>query len=126
VNTEKDDPRPGAESLLPLAPAAFHILVALAEEDLHGYAIMELVAERTRGAVKLSPGTLYRTIQRLLEQGLIREIETRERPSPQEDDERRRYYRLTVYGKAVARAEARRLAGLVRLAQASGLAPQKA
>ena len=124
MNTEKDDPRPRAESLLPLAPAAFHILVALAEEDRHGYAIMELVAERTRGTVKLSPGTLYRTIQRLLEQGLI--LETRDRPAPEDDDERRRYYRLTAYGKAVARAEARRLAGLVRLAQASGVAPQRA
>jgi DNA-binding PadR family transcriptional regulator len=124
VNTEKDDSRPGADSLLPLAPAAFHILLVLAEEERHGYAIMELVAERTRGAVKLSPGTLYRTIQRLLEQGLI--VEPRERPSPSDDDERRRYYRLTAYGRAVARAEARRLAGLVRLAQASGVAPQKA
>ena len=98
--------------------------MALAEEDRHGYAIMELVAERTRGAVRLSPGTLYRTIQRLLEQGLI--VETRERPSPEDDDERRRYYRLTSYGRAVARAEARRLAGLVRLAQASGVAPRTA
>jgi DNA-binding PadR family transcriptional regulator len=124
VNTEKDDSRPGADSLLPLAPAAFHILLVLAEEERHGYAIMELVAERTRGAVKLSPGTLYRTIQRLLEQGLI--VEPRERPSPSDDDERRRYYRLTAYGRAVARAEARRLAGLVRLAQASGVAPRTA
>ena len=123
MNTEKDDPRPSAESLLPLAPAAFHILLSLAEEDRHGYAIMELVAERTHGAVKLSAGTLYRTIQRMLEQGLI--LETRERPSPAEDDERRRYYRLTPFGAATARAEARRLAGLVRLARASGFAPQK-
>jgi DNA-binding PadR family transcriptional regulator len=125
MNTEKDV-RPDVESQLPLAPAAFHILVALAEEDRHGYAIMELVAERTRGSVKLSPGTLYRTLQRLLEQGLIREVEPRERPSPANDDERRRYYRWTAFGKAVARAEARRLAGLVRLAQASGVAPQRA
>jgi DNA-binding PadR family transcriptional regulator len=98
--------------------------MALAEEDRHGYAIMDRVAERTRGAVRLSPGTLYRTIQRLLEQGLI--LETRERPAPEEDDERRRYYRLTPFGAAAARAEARRLAGLLRLARASGLAPQKA
>ena len=123
MNTGKDD-RPDVESLLPLPPAAFHILVALAEEDRHGYAIMELVAERTRGTVKLSAGTLYRTIQRLLEQGLI--TEPRERPSPANDDERRRYYRLTAFGKAVVRAEARRLAGLVRLAQASGVVPQRA
>ena len=125
MNTEKDDPRPSAESLLPLAPAAFHILLSLAEEDRHGYAIMDLVAERTHGAVKLSAGTLYRTIHRMLEQGLVREVETRERPSPEEDDERRRYYRLTPFGGSVARAEARRLAGLVRLARASGFAPQK-
>ena len=123
MNMERDD-RPSVESLLPLPPAAFHILVALAEEDRHGYAIMELVAERTRGTVKLSAGTLYRTIQRLLEQGLI--VEPRERPSPANDDERRRYYRLTPFGRSVARAEARRLAGLVRLAQASGVAPQRA
>jgi DNA-binding PadR family transcriptional regulator len=125
MNRERDA-RPDAESLLPLPPAAFHILVALAEEDRHGYAIMELVAERTGGTVKLSPGTLYRTLQRLLEQGLIREVEPRERPAPADDDERRRYYRWTAFGKAVARAEARCLAGLVRLAQASGVAPQRA
>jgi DNA-binding PadR family transcriptional regulator len=124
VKTEKDDPRPGPDSLLPLAPAAFHILVALAEEDRHGYAIMEHVASRARGAVRLSAGTLYRTIQRMLEQGLI--VETRERPAPEDDDERRRYYRLTSLGAATARAEARRLEGLVRLARASGFAPQKA
>ena len=123
MTDHRDRERPDPESLLPLPPAAFHILLSLAEEDRHGYAIMELVAERTHGAVKLSPGTLYRTIQRTLEQGLI--LETRERPSPEEDDERRRYYRLTSFGGAVARAEARRLAGLVRLARASGFAPQK-
>ncbi len=123
MTDQRDRDRPGPESLLPLPPAAFHILLSLAEEDRHGYAIMEIVAERTHGEVKLSPGTLYRTIQRMLEQGLI--VETRERPSPEEDDERRRYYRLTPFGGAVARAEARRLAGLVRLARASGFAPQK-
>ena len=122
--TDSEHKRPDPESLLPLAPAAFHILMALAEDDRHGYAIMEHVSARTRRAVRLSPGTLYRTIQRLLEQGLI--LETRERPAPEDDDERRRYYRLTPYGRAAARAEARRLAGLVRLAQASGVAPQKA
>jgi len=119
-----DDKRPDPESLLPLAPAAFHILMALADEDRHGYAVMEHVSARTHGAVRLSPGTLYRTIQRLLEQELI--LETRERPAPEDDDERRRYYRLTSYGRSAARAEARRLAGLVRLAQASGVAPRTA
>ena len=116
------DPRP--EDLLPLPEAAFHILIALADGDRHGYGIILDVAARTSGALKLSAGTLYRTIQRLLEQGLL--VETRERPDPEEDDERRRYYRLTPFGRAVARAEAQRLAQLVRLARASGLAPGKA
>jgi DNA-binding PadR family transcriptional regulator len=112
------DARP--ESLLPLQPATFHILLSLAVEDRHGYAIIQDVAVRTAGEVKLSAGTLYRSIQRMLEQDLI--VEVRERPAPEEDDERRRYYRITDFGEAVARAEARRLAGLVRLAKASGFA----
>src|SRR6476661_272071 len=107
--------------LLPLPPATFHILLSLADEDRHGYAIIQRVAADTDGAVRLSPGTLYRTIQRLLEQGLI--VETTERPAPELDDERRRYYRLTQRGRTVARAEASRLAGLVRLARAQGLVP---
>ncbi|HEX7252372.1 MAG TPA: PadR family transcriptional regulator [Thermoanaerobaculia bacterium] len=110
-------------SLLPLPPATFHILIALAEEDRHGYAIIQEVAARTRGEVRLGAGTLYRSIQRMLEQGLI--VEVRERPAPEQDDERRRYYRITTFGRDVAKAEARRLAQLVRLARASGLvAPQ--
>ncbi len=115
---------PSPESFLPLPQATLHILMAVSEEDRHGYAIMELVAARTEGAVRLSPGTLYRSIQRMLEQGLI--VEPRERPAPEDDDERRRYYRITPLGQAVARAEAQRLAGLVKLARASGFAPQKA
>jgi DNA-binding PadR family transcriptional regulator len=107
--------------LLPLPSATFHILLALAEEDRHGYAIMQDVEARTDGALRLSAGTLYRSIQRMLEQGLI--VETRERPAPEEDDERRRYYRITPLGRAVARAEARRLADLVRMARAAGFAP---
>jgi DNA-binding PadR family transcriptional regulator len=112
---------PTPDSQLPLQPAAFHILIALADEDRHGYAIIQEVAQRTGGEVKLSAGTLYRSIQRLLEQGLISEV--RQRPAPELDDERRRYYHLTPFGAAVARAEARRLARLVEMAQASGLAP---
>jgi len=108
---------------LPLPPATFHILLALADDDRHGYAIIQHVAASTGRAVRLSPGTLYRTIQRLLEQGLI--VELSERPAPELDDERRRYYRLTPLGRAVARAEAARLAGLVRLARARGLAPTR-
>lgn len=106
------------DSLVPLPPAAFHILIALAEEDRHGYAIIQEVASRTRGEVRLGAGTLYRSIQRMLEQGLL--VEVRERPAPEHDDERRRYYRITPFGRDVAKAEARRLSQLVRLARASG------
>ncbi len=115
---------PAPESLLPLPPAAFHILLSLADEDRHGYAIIQDIVARTSGAVSLGPATLYRTIQRLLDQELIEE--TSERPAPELDDERRRYYRITTFGRAVARAEAARLAELVRLARASGLVPKKA
>lgn len=106
------------EALLPLPSATFHILLALADVDRHGYGIIQDVAGRTRGALRLSPGTLYRTIQRLLEQGLI--VETSDRPAPAQDDERRRYYRLTGFGRAVARAEADRLVQLVELARLGG------
>ena len=112
-----DDSAP--EDLLPLPPATFHILLSLAAEDRHGYAIIQDVADRTDGAVRLGAGTLYRSIQRMLEQGLLEEL--RQRPAPEDDDERRRYYRITQFGEAVARAEARRLQGLVKLAKASGL-----
>ena len=112
------------DELLPLPPATFHILLALAGEDRHGYAIIQDVAERTEGELKLSAGTLYRSIQRMLEQGLI--LETRDRPAPEEDDERRRYYRITALGTAVAKAEARRLTQLVRMARAKGFAPSRA
>jgi DNA-binding PadR family transcriptional regulator len=111
---------PEPASMLPLPPATFHILLALSEDDRHGYAIIQDVAARTGGELKLSAGTLYRSIQRMLEQGLLKE--TRERPSPEEDDERRRYYRITPYGTEVARAETRRLTQLVRFARASGFA----
>jgi DNA-binding PadR family transcriptional regulator len=113
-----------AASLLPLPPVTFHILLALAEEDRHGYAIIQDVAARTSGGLKLSAGTLYRSIQRMLEQGLI--VETRDRPAPEEDDERRRYYRITKFGVEVARAEARRLSQLVKFARESGFAPGRA
>jgi len=107
-----------------MTPATFHILLALADEDRHGYAIIQDVAERTNGAIRLSAGTLYRSIQRMLEEGLI--LEPRERPEPENDDERRRYYRITPQGMAEARAEARRLADLVKMARARGLAPGRA
>jgi DNA-binding PadR family transcriptional regulator len=110
------------ESLLPLQPTTFHILLSLAEEDRHGYAIILDVARRTSGEIKLSAGTLYRSIQRMLEQGLI--VETKSRPAPEMDDERRRYYRITLFGTAVAKAEAGRLANLVRMARSCGVVPR--
>jgi DNA-binding PadR family transcriptional regulator len=112
------------DALLPLPEATFHILLALADSDRHGYAIIQDVADRTGGEVTLGAGTLYRSIQRMQEQGLI--VETRDRPAPEFDDERRRYYRITPFGAAVARAESRRLARLVRLARARGFAPKTA
>jgi DNA-binding PadR family transcriptional regulator len=113
-----------AESLLPLPPATFHVLVALADEDRHGYAVIKDVEARTGGRLKLSPGTLYRSVDRMVHQGLIREISS---PLARNmDDERRRYYRITPFGREVAMAEARRLAQMLDLARAKGLAPRKA
>ncbi|HEX7090103.1 MAG TPA: PadR family transcriptional regulator [Longimicrobiales bacterium] len=116
-----DDTR--VRKLLPLPLATVHILLSLAVEERHGYAIMQDVAARTHGAVRLSPGTLYRSIQRMLEQGLIEE--SRRRPVPGED-ERRRYYRITEFGVRVVRAEAARLAELVGFAREIGLTPESA
>ena len=109
---------------LPLPVATFHILVAVADQDRHGYAIMQDVGTRTNGALKLSPGTLYGSIRRMLDEGLIVELSDRQRPD--EDDERRRYYRITAFGRAVAQAEAARLAALLRQAKAAGLVPGRA
>jgi DNA-binding PadR family transcriptional regulator len=117
-------PDPSPDTLLPLSPATFHILMALADEDRHGYAMIQEVAARTGGKLRLSAGTLYRSIQRMLDQGLI--VEPRERPAPKDDDERRRYYRLTPYGRRVAEAEMRRLDGLVKIARSVGLRPERA
>jgi DNA-binding PadR family transcriptional regulator len=103
----------------PLPPAVFHILVAVADRERHGYAIMQDVSARTDGALKLSPGTLYGNIKRLLEDGLIQELEAR--PDPEHDDTRRRYYRITALGRRVAIAESARLAKLLGQARASGL-----
>ena len=113
-----------AESLLPLPAASFHVLLALAEEDRHGYAVLLDVERRTGGEVRLSAATLYRTLERLLEGGLIEELA--ERPAPELDDERRRYYRITPFGAQVARSETARLQKLVRLARSAGIVPQAA
>lgn len=103
------------QALLPLPLAAFHILIALSAGECHGYGIILDVEARTDGALRLSPGTLYRTIERLLKDGLIEEPRTK--PSGPGNDPRRRYYRITPFGTAVARAETRRLSDLVRLAR---------
>ena len=111
------------QSFLPLHKDTFHILVALADRDRHGYSILQDVAARTYGKIRLSPSTLYGSIKRLLKDGLIVELE--ERPDPEHDDERRRYYRLTKLGRNVAMAEAARLARLLADAKATGLFPKK-
>src|SRR5882724_10836819 len=113
------DPKPG--SLLPLPTAVLHILIALADRDRHGYSIMQDVTARTDGKVQLSAGTLYSSIRRMLEQGLIEELA--ESPDPSSSDERRRYYRLTRFGKRVASAEVARLNTLVKQARETGLVP---
>jgi DNA-binding PadR family transcriptional regulator len=107
------------ESFLPLTPVAFEILLALTDAERHGYSIMREVETRAGGLVSLHPGTLYRALARLLEAGLIEELD--ERPDPEHDDERRRYYRLTRRGVEVARAEAERLARQVSAARARRL-----
>lgn len=109
------------DNLLPLPPATLHILLALADADRHGYAIMQDVEARTDGALRLSAGTLYRAIARMVEQGLIVEVEKRRTRA---DDERRRYYRISNLGRVVAGAEVRRLQDLVRHARARGLTPK--
>ncbi len=115
---------PQASALLPLPSATFHILLAVATRERHGYAVIQDIAARTNGQLRLSAGTLYRSIQRMLKQGLI--AETHERPAPELDDERRRYYRITPFGAEVARAEAQRLMQLVGMARESGFVAEGA
>ena len=109
------------EDLLPLTPAVFHILLALADGERHGYGIMQEIVAATEGQMRIGPGTLYRSIKQMLAAGMIEESD--ERPDPALDDERRRYYRLTGFGRQVAQAEAQRLARLVREAEARRLLP---
>ena len=106
----------------PLTPAVFHILLALVDEQRHGYGIVREIVRRSEGTVRMGPGTLYGSIKRMLADGLI--VETEQRPDPAIDDERRRYYRLTNLGHRVATAEAQRLEQLVRVARAKRLLPQ--
>jgi DNA-binding PadR family transcriptional regulator len=112
---EKRSPGP----LLPLTPAMFHVLMALADGDKHGYAIMKEVTRLTDGAVSLSAGTLYGILRRVVSEDLV--VETDDRPAPELDDERRRYYHLTEFGRRVARAEAERLEDMLNLARSKNL-----
>src|SRR3954466_9984260 len=105
---------PTPQNLLPLTAPVFHILLALADEERHGYGIMQDVARQTEDALQLGPGTLYGCLKRMLAAKLVEESD--ERPDPELDDERRRYYRMTALGKRIVRAEAQRLAGAVTVA----------
>ena len=113
-----------AVDMTPLSPAVFHILLSLGEGERHGYAIKREVAARTEGKLKLGPGVLYGSINKMLELGLIEE--SAERPDPHLDDERRRYYLITAYGRKVAQAEAVRMHELVQLAAARFGVPKHA
>jgi DNA-binding PadR family transcriptional regulator len=119
VEPASSTPQQQPGDVLPLTSAVFHILLALGDGERHGYAIMQEVGRLTDGHVQLGPGTLYRSIQRMLADGLIGECA--ERPDPELDDERRRYYRLTDFGKRVASAEAERLFALVTAARNKGI-----
>jgi DNA-binding PadR family transcriptional regulator len=119
TSVKMSKPKTDPNSLLPLTPAVFHVLLALADGERHGYAIMQEVAEHTDGQIKMGPGTLYGTVKRLLEAQLIEESD--ERPDPHLDDDRRRYYRLTGVGEEVVRAEARRYAEIVEIARGKKL-----
>jgi DNA-binding PadR family transcriptional regulator len=110
------------EGHLPLSPAVFHILLALADEERHGYGIMQEVKRRTDGKVRLGAGTLYGAIKRLLEKGII--AETDKRPDPELNEERRRYYRLTDFGQRVLRVEVSRLNQLVQQARDKEVLPE--
>jgi DNA-binding PadR family transcriptional regulator len=107
---------PEIDQVLPLTPTVFHILLALADQERHGYGIMQEVTMMTQNRVRMGPGTLYGSIKRMLKANLIEESD--ERPDPALDDERRRYYRLTDFGRQVLAAEARRLSTLIDVAQA--------
>ena len=112
------------EKLNPLPSAAFQIILSLADDDLHGYEIMRRVEEQTGGRTRLGPGTLYSSIRALLDAGFIAEVTARS--DEDLNDERRRYYRITPFGREVATAEARRLMQMVRLARAGGIVAGRA
>ena len=107
------------EEMLPLSPAVFHILLALADGERHGYSIMQEIDQQTDGQLRIGATTLYRSIKQMLEADLIAEVD--QRPDPALDDERRRYYRLTSLGRLVASAEARRLEQALNVARHKAL-----
>ncbi|HEY3380703.1 MAG TPA: PadR family transcriptional regulator [Vicinamibacterales bacterium] len=117
MRSKRRDP----ETLLPLTPAMFHVLIALADGEMHGYAVIKDISRRTDGRLRLSAGTLYALIRRFVAEGVVEESDIR--PAPSLDDERRRYYRLTDFGRDVARAEADRLEQLIGMARAKQLVP---
>jgi DNA-binding PadR family transcriptional regulator len=110
------------DACLPLTPAMFQVLIALADGEKHGYAVLKEVARRTDGRVTLSPGTLYAILRRFVAEGIV--VESEERPDPALDDERRRYYGMTDFGRAVAHAEARRMETALGMARAKSLIPR--
>jgi DNA-binding PadR family transcriptional regulator len=116
--------RSAAVALTPLSHAVFHILLSLGEGERHGYALKREISLRTAGKLTLGPGVLYGSINKMLDLGLIEESESR--PDPHLDDERRRYYRITTYGRKVAQAEAARMRELVQLAAARFGVPKHA
>src|SRR3984893_6739577 len=120
--SHKDPPVAG--NLTPLSPAMFHILLSLGDGERHGYALKREISLRTGGKLKLGPGVLYGSINKMLELGLIEESD--DRPDPHLDDERRRYYRITNYGRKVAQADAALMRELVRLAAAKFGVPKHA
>lgn len=115
MHSRSTQPSPDPRALLPLTPIVFQVLLALADADRHGYGIIREVDRRTDGLMVLRTGTLYTVLKRLLDLGLLEESDAR--PDPEEDDERRRYYQVTAFGRRVMEAEARRLESLVALAR---------
>ena len=115
---------PDPDTLLPLKPVEFHVLLTIAEHECHGYGIVQAIAERTGGRMRLEPGNLYRSLRTMLADGLIQESDRR--PAPDLDDERRRYYRITPFGRKVASAEAARLEALLASARACKLVKERA
>jgi DNA-binding PadR family transcriptional regulator len=114
--------RDRAERHLPLSEPVFHILLALSDRDLHGYAIIQDIRQRTAGALELTASTLYAAIKRLLDAHLIEEVKQR----PADDDPRRRYYAITALGLEVARLETARLERTLRMARDKRLTPRRA